>query len=156
MPAWSLPGTHRVILPLIRLNLVMASSTLLVRAWPKCNFPVTLGGGITIMKTPSGGASLTLFRPYSGLKKPSFSHQEYLEEKLRHYLVNSFQPTRQPQHIEGYMHLEEDKMCLSSLPALFCLCTILFPCPLSPSWASCSPSPLSSQDSALQLPPLLF
>ncbi len=33
--------------------LVMASSTLLVSAWPRCSFPVTLGGGITIVNTPA-------------------------------------------------------------------------------------------------------
>ena len=77
MPAWSEPGTHRVIFPGILWYLVMVSSTLLVRACPRWSSPVTLGGGMTIMKTPSGGTSLTPFLPYSGLKKPLFSYQEY-------------------------------------------------------------------------------
>lgn len=33
---------------------VNASSTALVRACPKCNDPVTLGGGITMMNFPLG------------------------------------------------------------------------------------------------------
>ena len=77
MPAWSEPGTHRVIFPGILWYLVMVSSTMLVRACPRWSLPVTLGGGMTIMKTTSGGTSLTPFLPYSGLEKPLFSHQEY-------------------------------------------------------------------------------
>jgi hypothetical protein len=34
-------------------HLVMASSTLLVSAWPRWSLPVTLGGGITIVNTPA-------------------------------------------------------------------------------------------------------
>ena len=56
----------------------MASSTLLVSACPRWSFPVTLGGGMTIMNTSSGFTSFRPFlRPYSGLKKPCFSHQAY-------------------------------------------------------------------------------
>jgi len=35
MPAWSVPGSHKVGLPSMRLNRVMQSCTLEVRAWPK-------------------------------------------------------------------------------------------------------------------------
>ena len=40
MPAWSQPGFQRAILPFILWYLVSASSTLLVRAWPRCSLPV--------------------------------------------------------------------------------------------------------------------
>lgn len=40
---------------------VIASSTALVRACPKCNDPVTLGGGIIMMNFPFGLSSNTLF-----------------------------------------------------------------------------------------------
>lgn len=44
----------------------------LVRAWPMCRAPVTLGGGMTMT---NGGLSLLT----SGLKKPHFSHHSYLQ-----------------------------------------------------------------------------
>lgn len=39
---------------IITYHRVIASSTALVRACPKCNDPVTLGGGIIIMNFPFG------------------------------------------------------------------------------------------------------
>lgn len=130
MPAWSQPGFHSVVSPRIlclqtasrsllkravswghgavsesrcSYHLVRQSWMALVRAWPKCRDPVTLGGGMHIMKMPRGFFSLTLFlcrsregqvtkgqgmnvsavgregllTPYSGLKKPCRSHHVY-------------------------------------------------------------------------------
>ena len=48
IPAWSVPGCHRVSRPFILLNLTKTSCRLLFKACPICNLPVTLGGGITI------------------------------------------------------------------------------------------------------------
>ena len=39
-------------------HLAMASSTELVRAWPRWRLPVTLGGGITITNVPAGFGTL--------------------------------------------------------------------------------------------------
>ncbi|GLH05797.1 6-phosphogluconate dehydrogenase, decarboxylating [Gryllus bimaculatus] len=77
IPAWSQPGFHSVVRPFMRCHLVMASSTELVKACPRCNEPVTFGGGITITNRPFGLCSKTPFRLYSGLKNPCFSHQLY-------------------------------------------------------------------------------
>ena len=53
MPAWSVPGTHRVTFPFIRCQRVIVSSMAVVRAWPKCKDPVTFGGGITMTNLSS-------------------------------------------------------------------------------------------------------
>lgn len=88
-------------------HLVRVSWMALVRAWPRWSDPVTLGGGIHIIKMPRGFWSLILFlcrretgtvlqtkmfykrydilccgdvdflTPYSGLKNPCFSHHGY-------------------------------------------------------------------------------
>ena len=73
IPAWSHPGFQRHIFPDIRCHRVMASSTALVRACPKWSFPVTFGGGITIINTSFLlflTASLIDPHLYSGLKNP--------------------------------------------------------------------------------------
>ena len=54
IPAWSQPGTHRVVLPVIRCLRTTASSIALVNACPMCRTPVTLGGGMMIVKLPLG------------------------------------------------------------------------------------------------------
>ena len=48
--AWSDPGNHNASNPCIRLNRVKMSCKVMSRAWPMCNRPVTLGGGITMQK----------------------------------------------------------------------------------------------------------
>lgn len=58
IPAWSVPGTHSVGLPIMRFQRVMQSSTAAVSAWPRCSDPVTLGGGITMTKRPPSPAAL--------------------------------------------------------------------------------------------------
>ena len=45
MPAWSMPGIHSALKPLMRFQRMSASSRVAVRAWPRCRLPVTLGGG---------------------------------------------------------------------------------------------------------------
>lgn len=88
MPAWSQPGFHSVVSPRIlclkvkhnhslhdvrvtsftfaafptcSYHRVSVSWMALVRAWPRWSDPVTLGGGIHIMKIPRGFCSPTLF-----------------------------------------------------------------------------------------------
>jgi hypothetical protein len=56
MPAWSVPGSHNVSRPRIRSNRTSASWTVLLRPWPMCRMPVTLGGGITMTKGSAGDA----------------------------------------------------------------------------------------------------
>ncbi|KAA6416717.1 MAG: hypothetical protein FRX49_13328 [Trebouxia sp. A1-2] len=77
IPAWSVPGSHSTLYPLMRLHRTTVSWMALVRAWPRCREPVTFGGGITMTK---GGLSLSS----SGLKKPDCSHQSYLRAPQGH------------------------------------------------------------------------
>lgn len=46
MPAWSVPGSHRVGLLHIRAYRVMMSCSVTNIAWPMCSLPVTFGGGM--------------------------------------------------------------------------------------------------------------
>ena len=46
--AWSVPGTHSVLYPSIRLVRIRMSCSVLTSAWPRWSEPVTLGGGITM------------------------------------------------------------------------------------------------------------
>ncbi len=48
MPAWSVPQIHSVSSPSIRRVRMSRSWIVLLRAWPMCSAPVTLGGGIAI------------------------------------------------------------------------------------------------------------
>src|SRR5438093_6141153 len=50
MLAWSMPGSHRVLYPLIRFHRTKMSCRVCCRAWPMCREPVTLGGGMTMEK----------------------------------------------------------------------------------------------------------
>src|SRR3989338_10775789 len=50
IPAWSVPGIHKDSSPFIRWYLMRISWIVLLRAWPICRIPVTLGGGITMQK----------------------------------------------------------------------------------------------------------
>jgi hypothetical protein len=50
MPAWSVPGTQRVLKPLMRFQRMRMSWMVPVSAWPRCRLPVTLGGGSTMQK----------------------------------------------------------------------------------------------------------
>mmetsp|Transcript_57524 Transcript_57524/g.168962 ORF Transcript_57524/g.168962 Transcript_57524/m.168962 type:complete len:223 (+) Transcript_57524:2855-3523(+) len=75
MPAWSMPGTQRVTWPHILCQRVSASSIAPVSAWPRWREPVTLGGGITMMNLWLSAVCLEAFA--SGVKNPSFSHQEF-------------------------------------------------------------------------------
>ena len=45
MPAWSVPGSHSVLKPLMRCMRVSASMIVWLKPWPMCSVPVTLGGG---------------------------------------------------------------------------------------------------------------
>mmetsp|Transcript_95456 Transcript_95456/g.269906 ORF Transcript_95456/g.269906 Transcript_95456/m.269906 type:complete len:217 (+) Transcript_95456:2798-3448(+) len=57
----------------MRCHRVKASSMLLVNACPKCNVPVTLGGGITMTNLWLSDVFFACFG--SGVKKARFSHQ---------------------------------------------------------------------------------
>ena len=48
MPAWSVPGIHSVLSPIIRCQRMSRSCITLSMAWPMCSAPVTLGSGIMI------------------------------------------------------------------------------------------------------------
>ena len=50
IPAWSVPGCQSVSKPRIRCQRVRMSCNVLLKAWPICSAPVTLGGGIMIEK----------------------------------------------------------------------------------------------------------
>ena len=50
MPAWSVPGSHRVLKPESLFQRMRTSCSVAVSAWPMCSEPVTLGGGITMEK----------------------------------------------------------------------------------------------------------
>jgi hypothetical protein len=56
--------------PCMRFQRTSVSCTELVSAWPMCNTPVTLGGGMTMV-------NLGLEEPFCGVKKPHFSHHSY-------------------------------------------------------------------------------
>lgn len=45
MPAWSVPGCHSVSKPRIRCQRIRMSCNVLLKAWPMCRLPVTLGAG---------------------------------------------------------------------------------------------------------------
>ena len=47
MPAWSVPGIHKVGLPSMRLKRMSTSCNVLLSAWPRWSAAVTFGGGIT-------------------------------------------------------------------------------------------------------------
>ena len=53
MPAWSVPGTHRVLKPRMRWYRVRLSMIVWLNAWPMCSVPVTLGGGNWMAKDGS-------------------------------------------------------------------------------------------------------
>ena len=50
IPAWSCPGCQSVSNPRIRCQRIRMSCSVLLNAWPTCSAPVTLGGGIMIVK----------------------------------------------------------------------------------------------------------
>jgi hypothetical protein len=53
MPAWSVPGSHRVLSPNMRCQRMVTSISVCSSMWPMCNEPVTLGGGMTSENTRS-------------------------------------------------------------------------------------------------------
>ncbi len=55
MPAWSVPGCHSVSKPRIRCQRTRMSWSVLFSAWPMCSEPVTLGGGMTMVKVSAPG-----------------------------------------------------------------------------------------------------
>ncbi len=58
MPAWSVPGCQRVSWPRIRCQRVRMSCNVLLKAWPMCSEPVTLGGGMRMLNASAPGAAL--------------------------------------------------------------------------------------------------
>ena len=58
MPAWSVPGCQSVSNPCMRFQRTRMSCSVLLKAWPMCNEPVTLGGGIMIEKGALPGLAL--------------------------------------------------------------------------------------------------
>ncbi len=50
MPAWSVPGCQSVSNPCILFHRIRVSCNVMVNAWPIWSVPVTLGGGIMIVK----------------------------------------------------------------------------------------------------------
>ena len=54
MPAWSVPGCHSTSRPCMRRQRISVSCTVKVSAWPMCRLPVTLGGGIMMVKGVAG------------------------------------------------------------------------------------------------------
>jgi hypothetical protein len=63
MPAWSVPGTHRVLWPSMRWRRVNASITVWLNAWPMCRVPVTLGGGSWTQNEGLAASSVGAYRP---------------------------------------------------------------------------------------------
>ena len=55
MPAWSVPGCHSTSLPRMRSKRASMSCSVLLRAWPICRRPVTLGGGMTMQNGSASG-----------------------------------------------------------------------------------------------------
>ena len=49
IPAWSVPGCHRVLRPCMRRKRINASMIALLKPWPMCRLPVTFGGGIMMV-----------------------------------------------------------------------------------------------------------
>ena len=70
MPAWSVPGCHSASRPCIRRQRISASCSVKVSACPMCRLPVTLGGGIMMVK---GCAGLSGWQA----KAPDFSQPSY-------------------------------------------------------------------------------
>ena len=70
IPAWSIPGSHKVSNPCIRFWRITMSWSVVSHACPMCNLPVTFGGGITIEY------GLAFLSPL-GLKTSSSSHSWY-------------------------------------------------------------------------------
>ena len=69
IPAWSVPGTHKVFLPDMRAWRTRPSMMVWLKACPMCRVPVTLGGGSWIEKSslPSNMvASAIPLRSHSG------------------------------------------------------------------------------------------
>ena len=69
IPAWSVPGTHKVFLPDMRAWRTRPSMIVWLNAWPICKVPVTFGGGNCIEKSPlpsSRVASAMPRRSHSG------------------------------------------------------------------------------------------
>jgi len=56
MPAWSVPGCHSASRPCMRRQRISTSWSVLSSAWPICRLPVTLGGGIMMVKGLAGDA----------------------------------------------------------------------------------------------------
>ena len=50
MPAWSVPGCQSASRPCMRRQRISTSCSVMVSAWPTCRLPVTLGGGIMMVK----------------------------------------------------------------------------------------------------------
>src|SRR5215472_4028107 len=57
MPAWSVPGSHSVLSPVMRCQRMVTSISVCSSMWPMCREPVTLGGGMTRAKTRRDGAA---------------------------------------------------------------------------------------------------
>lgn len=74
IPAWSNPGRYKVSSPFMRWKRMSVSCTAPVRAWPRCKYPVTFGGGVMMTNFLPVCARLV---SDAGLKKPSFSHHGY-------------------------------------------------------------------------------
>ena len=58
MPAWSVPSTQRVDLPRIRAMRMMASWMESSVACPMWSLPVTFGGGMVTVQSPTPGRRL--------------------------------------------------------------------------------------------------
>ena len=56
MPAWSYPGCHSVLKPLMRCRRIRTSWIEPFRAWPMCSAPVTFGGGTAITYVSPGAS----------------------------------------------------------------------------------------------------
>ena len=55
MPAWSVPSTQRVETPRMRFMRISVSWMVSSSAWPMCSTPVTLGGGMVTVQSPTPG-----------------------------------------------------------------------------------------------------
>ena len=65
MPAWSVPGSQRVLSPSMRRQRMVTSISVCSSMWPMCSDPVTLGGGMTSENTRPGAAGLARKMPES-------------------------------------------------------------------------------------------
>ncbi len=87
MPAWSVPGCHSVSKPRIRCQRTRMSCSVLLRAWPMCSEPVTLGGGIMMQKVSSRFALAPAAKAFSASQAAEISASAFAASKFLSMLI---------------------------------------------------------------------